>query len=99
MNILDKYLTKIRDTITKNYKILNIESDVDINGFVVEVPPLEFNFDLSINVCLILAKKIKQSPIKLAESVKKIIKDNLDDFSDIEIAGPGFSNLMFTPEV
>ena len=99
MNILDKYLTKIRDTITKNYKILNIESDVDINGFVVEVPPLEFNFDLSINVCLILAKKIKQSLIKLAESVKKIIKDNLDDFSDIEIAGPGFINLRFTPKV
>ena len=96
MNILDTYLKKIQNLITKNSKILNIESDTSIDGAVFEIPPQEFNFDLSTNAALILAKKSKQSPIKLAESIKKIIKENVDDFSSIEVAGPGFINFRFT---
>jgi len=96
MNILDTYLKKIQNLITENYKTLNIESDISIERAVIEIPPLEFNFDLSTNIALILAKKTKQPPVKLAESIKKIIKENLDDFSTVEIAGPGFINFRFT---
>ena len=46
-----------------------------------------------------LAKKTKQSPIKLAESLKKIIQTNLDDFSEISIAGPGFINFRFSKQI
>tara|TARA_B110000971_G_scaffold213707_1_gene244856 strand:- start:6 stop:1730 length:1725 start_codon:yes stop_codon:yes gene_type:complete len=99
MNILNTYLKKILDLITENRKLLNIESDIDIDGAIIEIPPLEFNFDLSTNVALILAKKTKQPPIKLAESIKKIIKENLDDFSAIEVARPGFINFRFTPKI
>ena len=48
---------------------------------------------------MVLAKKTNQSPVKLAESIKQIIEKNLEDFSTIEIAGPGFINLRFTPEL
>ena len=69
-----------------------------MNGVTVEVPPLEFNFDLSSNIALVLAKKTKQSPVKLAESIRKIIELNLEDFSAIEVAGPGFINFRFSPK-
>ena len=96
MNIFEIYQEKIKNLITSNSKILNIESDTNMNGVTVEIPPLDFNFDLSSNVALVLAKKTKQSPVKLAEFIKKIIQDNLDDFSTIEVAGPGFINFRFS---
>ena len=96
MNILDTYLKKLKNLITENYKLLNIESDINMEGIVIEVPPLEFNFDLSTNIALVLGKKTKQSPIKFAESIKKLIIKNIDDFSTIEVAGPGFINFRFT---
>ena len=96
MNIFDIYLKKIKKLIIVNYKALNIELGVDMNGVIIETPPLELNFDLSTNISLVLAKKSKQSPIKLAESIKKIIQENLEDFSTIEVANPGFINFRFT---
>ena len=96
MNIFEIYLEKIKILISKNSKLLNIDTDINIDGFGIEVPPLDFNFDLSTNVALVLAKKTKQSPLKLAESIKKIIQENLDDFSTIEVAGPGFINFKFS---
>jgi len=96
MNILDTYLKKIQKLITENCKTLNIEPDINMTGVVIEVPPPEFNFDLSTNIALVLGKKTKQLPIKFAESIKKIIKENIDDFSTIEVAGPGFINFRFT---
>ena len=99
MNILDTYLKKIQNLITENCKTLNIESNINMDGVVIEIPPSKFNFDLSTNVALILGKKNKQSPIKLAESIKKLIKERLDDFSAIEVAGPGFINFRFTSKI
>jgi len=99
MNILDTYLKKLQNLITENYKSLNIESDINMEGVVIEVPPLEFNFDLSTNIALVLGKKTKQQPIKFAESIKKLIKENIDDFSTIEVAGPGFINFRFTSKI
>ena len=79
MNIFEIYLEKIKDIISKNYKILNIESDITMDGVIIETPPLELGFDLSSNIALVLGKKTKQSPVKLAESIKKIIQENLKD--------------------
>ena len=99
MNIFETYLKEIQNLINKNCKILNIESNNIIEGVVIEVPPPEFNFDLSTNIALVLAKKSKQSPIKLAQSIKKIIQESMVDFAVIEVAGPGFINFRFTPEL
>ena len=99
MNIFETYSVAIQNLITKNSKFLNIESDIKIESVSIETPPLEFNFDLSTNVALVLGKKTKQSPIKLAESIKKLIQENIDDFSLIEVAGPGFINLRFSSNI
>ena len=96
MNIFELYLKKIQDLIIKNSNSLKIAPSISFSGIVVELPPQEFNFDLSTNVALVLAKKTKQSPIKLAEIFKKLMLENLEDFSEISIAGPGFINLKFS---
>ena len=96
MNIFESYLKKLQDLIIANKIILNVESDIDFNGTTVETPPQEFNFDLSTNIALVLAKKTKQQPKKLAENLKKIIQANLNDFSEVAIAGPGFINFRFS---
>ena len=96
MNIFEIYLKKIQDLIVLNNNSLNIESDISFSGIVVETPPQEFNFDLSSNIALVLARRTKQSPVNLAESIKKLILENLDDFSEISIAGPGFINFKFS---
>ena len=96
MNVFEIYLKKIQDLIVLNNNSLNIESDISFSGIVVETPPQEFNFDLSSNIALVLARRTKQSPINLAESIKKLILENLDDFSEISIAGPGFINFKFS---
>ena len=99
MNIFELYLNKIQALIIKNSHDLTINADINFSGTTVESPPQEFNFDLSSNIALVLAKKTKQSPIKLAESLKKIIQTNLDDFSEISIAGPGFINFRFSKQI
>ena len=96
MNIFEIYLKKLKDLIIKNYKNLNIEPEINFEGVVIETPPQEFNFDLSSNIALVLAKKSKQSPVKLANLIKETLEKNLNDFSDIVIADPGFINFRFT---
>ena len=99
MNILEIYLKKIQDLIIKNKNSLKIDSDIDFLGTTVETPPQEFNFDLSSNIALVLAKRIKQSPLNLAESIKQLLLENLNDFSRITVAGPGFINLKFSSKM
>ena len=50
MNIFEIYQKKIQNLITENSQLLNIESDIDIKEFTIEIPPLDFNFDLSSNI-------------------------------------------------
>ena len=95
MNIFETYKEKIQSLIIENCESLNIDPKINFEGVVIEVPPQEFNFDLSSNIALVLAKKTKQSPIKLANFIKNILIKKINDFSDIEIAGPGFINFRF----
>jgi len=96
MNIFEIYLKKIQDLIIANCDDLQIDSNTSFSGTIIEIPPQEFNFDLSSNIALVLAKRTKKSPIKLAESFKKLILEKLDDFSEISVAGPGFVNFRFS---
>ena len=96
MNVFEIYLKKIQDLIIANCDNLQIDSNISFSGSIIETPPQEFNFDLSSNIALVLAKKTKKSPIVLAESFKKLMLKNLDDFSEISVAGPGFINFRFS---
>jgi arginyl-tRNA synthetase len=95
MNIFDRYKIKIEDLVITNSKQFNIDSKISFKGVIFEIPPQEFNFDLSSNIALVLAKKTKQSPVKLANLIKDVILKDLNDFSEVIIAGPGFINFRF----
>ena len=92
MNLFDLYTNKIKKKIIKNKSIFNLKNQNDIKNIVVETPPDKFNFDLSSNAAMILAKNINKNPRVIAEQLKEILFKEIKDFSSIEIAGPGFLN-------
>jgi len=92
MNLFDLYTNKIKKKIIKNKSIFNLKNQNDIKNIVVETPPDKFNFDLSSNAAMILAKNINKNPRVIAEQLKEILLKEIKDFSSIEIAGPGFLN-------
>ena len=95
MNIFEIYKKKILDLVIVNCETLNIDPKVNFDGIVIEIPPHEFNFDLSSNIALVLAKKTKQSPVKLANLIKSLLLKDIENFSEVAIAGPGFLNFRF----
>ena len=96
MNIFENYLNKITSLILKNQKILGLKNLNNFKSVIVEIPPSEYNFDLSCNASLVLGKLNKTNPKELADKIKKLIIKNLKDFVNIEIAGPGFLNLKLS---
>ena len=59
------------------------------------MPPKNQRADISCNAAMILARANNNSPIKLAEILKKHLLSNFIEFKSIEIAGPGFLNIYF----
>ncbi len=96
MNILDRYLKKILNIVQENQIKLNLKEINKFKGASLEIPPVNFKSDLSTNICMILAKLNNMDPKKLALKLKELITENISDFKDIEIAGPGFINLNLT---
>ena len=92
MNLFKTYLEEIKKKIIKNKKDFNLKSANDLKQIVVENPPEKFDFDLSSNAAMIIAKLTKENPRNTAEKLKKILLKEIKDFSDIDIAGPGFLN-------
>ena len=96
MNIFEEYINKITTLLLENQKTLKLDDLNSFKGITVETPPPDFNFDLSSNVALVLAKINKINSKELAIKIKDLIKKNLKDIELIEIAGPGFLNLKLT---
>ena len=95
MNIFEIYKKKIKDLVLANCENCNIDPNINFEGVVIEIPPQEFNFDLSSNIALVLAKQSKQSPLKLANSIKELTLKDFNDFAEVAVDGPGFINFRF----
>ena len=85
------YLKKI---FTEAAKKLPYLDDVDIS---FDVPKIESHGDLSCNAAMLLTKKLKMNPRKIAEEIISNLKVDNEIVKKIEIAGPGFINFFFTP--
>ncbi len=96
MNLFKIYLEKIKKSINKNKKLIGPISSDDLSLIVIESPPDKFNYDLSSNAAMVLSKIIKENPRMIAEKLKNIFQKEINDFSDISIAGPGFMNFKFS---
>ena len=96
MNIFDKYRKLIIEIVESNKKKFNIKYTDDYKGVTVETPPIKFNYDLSCNISLVLAKSNNLNPNFLAKELGSLLKKNLDGIKKIEIFGPGFINIKLT---
>lgn len=68
-------------------------------NFDVELPKDISNGDFSTNISLILSKQIGKNPKEIAQQFLTILKTkNYSEFSNIEIAGPGFINFYLSKE-
>ncbi len=95
MNIFDLYLEKIIKIVKLANKNKNIEIPEKLNGINVDIPPSQFNCDISTNVAMILAKPNKKTPIEIANQLVDLIKKGDDQIEDVLIAKPGFINIKF----
>ena len=95
MNIFNIYLDKIKKIIIKLNKDGILEIPDSLNNINVDIPPQNFDFDISTNVAMVLSKNNKKKPIELAEFLIKEIKKNDNEIELITIAKPGFINIKF----
>ena len=98
MNIFENYLSKINKIILDNKKILKLAILEDLDKVNLEVPPEHFNYDLSTNISLVLAKSNNINPINLAKDIRDLLLKNINHFEQIDIAGPGFLNIKLSKD-
>jgi len=95
MNIFAIYLKKIKNLIVKLNKNGLIELPESLNGINVDIPPPNFDYDISSNVCMVLSKANKKSPLDLAKELIDFLKKEDLNIENINIAKPGFINIKF----
>ena len=95
MNIFDLYLEKIIKIVTLASKAKEIEIPENLNGINVDVPPVQFDCDISTNVAMVLSKANKKAPSVLAEQIIELIKKDDKEIENISVANPGFINIKF----
>ena len=95
MNIFQDYLIKIK-------KIIQIASDEKklilpdkLSSINVDTPPSNFNGDISTNVAMVLSKPNKLPPLKIADVIINLLKENDQNIEKIESVKPGFINIKF----
>ena len=95
MNIFDIYLNKIKDLIIKLKDEGSIQLPDSLRGINVDVPPPNFDCDISTNVSMVLSKINKKSPLNLANQLILLIKNEDPHIENITVAKPGFINIKF----
>ena len=96
MNIFEHHLSEIKKIILLDKDSLKVSQVDDFKGINLEIPPEIFNFDLSCNIAMVLGKKNNIDPKNLALKLKDIFLKKIVNFSEIEIAGPGFLNIKLS---
>ena len=95
MNIFDLYLDKIIILIKKLNKEGSIELPESLNGINVDIPPPNFDCDISTNVAMVLSRANKKSPMDIAKILIDLIKSVDEKIETISVAKPGFINIKF----
>ena len=78
MNIFDLYLDKIITIIKKAKSDGVLLLPENLNAINVDVPPQQFDCDISTNVAMVLSKLNNKTPVELAEQLIKLINNDND---------------------
>ena len=95
MNIFENILDEIKKILKSEKNKNNIILPKKLENINVEVPPKDFNCDLSTNLAMVLSKLNNKNPIDLAETLK-IPLSRIDGVENINIQKPGFININLT---
>ncbi|NMN68043.1 arginyl-tRNA synthetase [Candidatus Pelagibacter ubique] len=95
MNIFDIYLDKILILIKKLSNEGTLVLPENLNGINVDIPPSNFDCDISTNVAMVLSKINKKAPIDIAKTLVDLIKSADDEIETISVVKPGFINIKF----
>ena len=95
MNLFLDYQKKITISLKKLEKKNIIKFPQNIKNITVELPPKNQRADISCNAAMILSKANNSSPLLLAEIIKKHLLSDFKEFSNVDIAKPGFLNINF----
>jgi len=95
MNIFDFYLDKIIILIKRLNEEGTLELPESLNGINVDIPPANFDCDISTNVSMVLSKINKKSPIDIANKLKGLMEKEDLNIELISVAKPGFINIKF----
>ena len=74
MNIFDIYLDKIKKIVIEQQKKGILKIPDNLEAINVDIPPKQFNCDISTNVAMVLSKINQKSPIDLANIFIELIK-------------------------
>ena len=94
--IKDKILEKLNQTLVQcgERDLFQIPPGFEVQ---LEVPRVEAHGDFATNLALNLAKPSRSSPRDIATSFVEQLGDGDGLFAEVEIAGPGFINLVISP--
>ena len=67
----------------------------NLDAINVDIPPKQFDCDISTNVAMVLSKINQKSPIDLANQLIELIKKEDDNINSVTVAKPGFINIKF----
>ena len=95
MNIFNLYLDKIIILIKKLNKEGELLLPETLSGINVDIPPANFDCDISTNVSMVLSKINKKSPIDIANQLIKLLKKEDLNIESILVVKPGFINIKF----
>ena len=95
MNIFENYLEKIKILLKRHCEEGLLELPDDLKNINVDIPPPNFNYDISTNASMIIAKANKKSPLIIAEELKQILLKEDNNIEEVSIAKPGFINIKF----
>ena len=95
MNLFSEYQKKIYRSLKNLEKKKIIICPLNLKDFNVGLPPKNQRADMSCNVAMILARINKTSALKVAQVLKANLLKDFNEFKSIEIAGPGFLNIIF----
>ena len=98
MNIFDIYLDKIIKLIENENKNGLLKLPEKLNSINVDIPPRQFDCDISTNVSMVLAKINSKQPLDIAKKISELIEkddQNIDLHCDYVDASNWLSPLLF----
>ena len=77
MNIFNIYLNKIKKIVLDQNKNGTLKVPENLDSINVDIPPKQFDCDISTNVAMVLSKINQKSPIDLANQLTELIKKTI----------------------